>query len=166
MFKVIFYVVSLIVAQGAWAQDTLKVHVQVQHIVIDNSNLQRPAFDFSTVCEVDSTINFQDVRGWSSNNGLPAALPNCSFEFLGSKKNLNLWAGAGAYIQKDQNGVPTDKFSAQGVLKIAHDTSTIWGVFKKNDVDGIELTVNTPERSNSASPTKKESLRVTYKFYN
>ncbi|MEN0059834.1 MAG: hypothetical protein AAGB31_13420 [Bdellovibrio sp.] len=165
MSKSILFVLSILAAQGSLAaQEALKVHVEVKHIVIDNSANQAH-FEFSPVCEVDGVVNFQDTRTNPANNEQPSALVNnCAFQFLGSTQTVKLWAGVGAYIEKSQTGA-SDRFVAQGAMKIGSETSTVWGASKVNNLDGMELTLDTPQKNLDSSGLRKESLRITYKFY-
>lgn len=165
MFKSIIFVLSILAIEGASAaQEALKVHVQVNRIVIDNS-ANKAHFNFSPVCIVDDVIDFQDARTSPANNAEPKTLVNnCEFEFLGSTRTVKLWAGIGAYIDRSQINA-SDKFVIQGVMKIAGETSTVWGSSKTNSLDGMELTLDTPQKSLDSSGLRKESLRITYKFY-
>ncbi len=165
MFRSIIFVLGILATQGSLAaQETLKVHVEVNHIVIDNSANQAH-FEFLPVCVIDDVIAFQDARNTPANNGQPKVLANnCAFDFLGSTQTITLWAGAGAYVEKNQHG-DSDKFAAEGVMKIADETSTVWGASKTNNLDGLELTLDTPQKSLDSSDLRKESIRITYKFY-
>ena len=164
MVRILVGLLSFMSVQGAFAADSLKVHINVQRIVIDNTNTKNPTFEFSTMCEVDSIVKVQDIRANPASNQTPKAIEhNCSFDFLGAKQSPTLWADAGVYLLKTDAGDVT-KYSMLAAFKMADDVLNMWGIAKEGFND-LELVVNTPDRSAAATPERKESLRVTYQFY-
>lgn len=158
-------VLSLVsmVANGALAQN--KVEIKVNRIVIDNSEDRAPSASFETVCELTTDIHFQDVRALKGQNALPELIANnCEFEYLGESVRPKIWAGTAAFLQKDQSGL-VETFGVQGAVQTGLDLATGWLTSKKPAFEDFELTIETPEKIHPAFPKRKESLRVTYKFY-